>query len=119
MMNVWLRRLLILLFLLVWLVLLLMPTVAVILARNGQIQIGRAEGRHWRLFLLQEAEVEGLGLERGRPVAPPLEAPDASCLRTTVDYWLWAGEAQGAAYCQCFGPAGDALPVTPPTCLSP
>ena len=62
-MKVWLRRLLLLLFVLFWLALILMPTVAFILARNGQIQIGRSDGRHWRLFLVQEADMEGLGLE--------------------------------------------------------
>lgn len=119
-MSVWLRRLSITLFLLFWLALLLTPSLAFILARNGQIQIGRIDDRHWRLFLLQEADVEGLGLERGRAVSPPLEAPGARCLKTTVDYWLWAGEEQGADYCQCYGPAnGEVLSVTPPACQSP
>lgn len=119
-MRVWLRRLLILLFVLFWLVLILTPTLAFVLARNGQIQLGRAEGRHWRLFLLQDVDTEGLGLERGSPVAPPLEAPDARCLRTTVDYWLWTGESTPADYCQCVDAAtGAATAAVPPACAVP
>lgn len=124
-MNVWLRRLLILIFVLFWLAVMLTPALAFILARNEQIQIGDSDGRHWRVFLLHDAEAEGLGLERGRPVAPPDDAPQsASCLRTTIDYWLWAGEASredfGTAFCQCVdGATGEALDVTPPACMTP
>jgi hypothetical protein len=112
------RRFLLLLFALLWLALLLLPTLAVVLARNGQIQIGRSEGRHWRLFLLHDTDAEGLGLERGQPVAPPPDAPaGARCLRVSVGYWLWAGEGQGAAYCQCQDETtGESLPIVPPVC---
>lgn len=115
------RRFLMLLFALFWLALLLLPTLAVVLARNGQIQVGRSEGRHWRLFLLQDAEAEGLGLERGRPVDPPPDAPaGARCLRVSVGYWLWAGEGQGAAYCQCQDETtGESLSMIPPACQQP
>ena len=41
-------------FVLLWLAVMLFPTLAVVLARNGQIQLGDSDGRHWRLFLLQE-----------------------------------------------------------------
>ena len=119
-MNRWLRRGLIVLFVLFWLGVMLFPTLAVVLARNGQLQLGDSNGRHWRLFLLQEPDFEGLGLERARPVAPPLAAPSAACLRTTVSYWLWAGEGQGADYCQCVDPAsGAAVPDVPPACQAP
>ncbi len=120
-MSKWLRRLLILLFVLFWLVVILTPTLAFVLARNGQVQVGRTEGRHWRLFLLQEPDTEGVGLERGRPVAPPLEAPPSvSCLRTTVNYWLWAGEGNGADYCQCTDTVtGDVTQFIPPACPLP
>jgi hypothetical protein len=118
-MNRWPRRLLLLLIILVWLGIMLFPTLAVVLARNGQIQLGNSDGRHWRLFLLQEPDFEGLGLERARPVAPPLSAPGAACLQTSVGYWLWAGEAPGqdVAFCQCTDPAtGASVPDLPPAC---
>lgn len=120
-MTHWLRRILILLFVLVWLVLLLTPALAFYLAGNGQIQIGQADGRHWRLFLIQESHVEGVGLERSRSVGPPIDATgQVSCLKTTIDYWMWAGEGQSTEYCQCMDSAtGDLVDVVPPACMTP
>lgn len=120
-MKIWLRRLLMLLFVLFWLAVILTPALAFVLARNGQVQIGESDGRHWRLFLIQEAEVEGIGLERGRIVPPPLEAPPGTgCLRTTVDYWMWVGDGEAVAYCQCADPVtGESIDVAPPACLAP
>lgn len=109
------------LFVLFWLALLLTPSLAFILARNGQVQLGSSQGRHWRLFLVQQADAEGVGLERGRPVTPPADAPEsASCLQTTISYWMWAGEGQGTSYCQCVDlGTGDLLDIMPPACLLP
>ena len=95
----------------------LLPTMAFMLSRNGQMHLGDSDGRHWRLFLLQDAEAQSLGLERGRPVEPPLEAPSASCLKTTVTYWMWVGEGQDTVYCACVAPAGASIPQTPPACI--
>lgn len=106
-----------LLIIVLWLAIMMLPMLAFVLARNGQVQLGDSDGRHWRLFLLQEAEAEGLGLERGRPVAPPLDAPGASCLQTSVSYWMWTGEGQDVIYCQCADAAtGNRLPQVPPAC---
>ncbi|MBP6017191.1 MAG: hypothetical protein KA586_10765 [Candidatus Promineofilum sp.] len=120
-MNVWLRRFLILLFILFWLALILTPTLAFVLARNGQVQLGPSGGSHWRLFMLQQADVEGLGLERSRPVAPPAGASESvQCLQTTIDYWMWYGEGQGTSYCQCLDTlTGMVVDSTPPACLLP
>lgn len=123
-MNAWVKRLLIGLFIVVWLVLLFTPAVAFLLAARGQIQVGPQEGRHVRVFLLEDAEAEGLGLERARPVPPPQDVVGASCLQTSVSYWLWSGgpdESQDVAFCQCFGPDGGALPadVVPAACVAP
>ncbi len=109
-----------LLVLLVWLALMLLPALAFVLARNGQVQVGDSDGRHWRLFLVQDADAEGLGLEVARPVAPSLDAPGATCLRTNVGYWLWTGEGQDVAYCQCVDVAtGESVPAVPPVCATP
>ena len=119
-MKGWPRRVLMLVFVLLWLAVMLFPTLAVVLARNGQLQMGDSDGRHWRLFLLQEPDFEGLGLERTRSVAPPLSAPAAVCLQTSVAYWLWAGEGQDARYCQCTDPAnGATIADVPPACQTP
>lgn len=120
-MNIWLRRILMLLFVLFWLALLLMPTLAFVLARNVQVQIGQTEGRHWRLFMLQQADIEGLGLERARIVPAPDDAPESiQCTQTTIDYWMWAGEGQAATFCQCADAlSGEIVSLVPPTCLQP
>jgi hypothetical protein len=65
------RRLLIMLALIVWLLIMLTPTFAALLARNGQLTIGDLAGPHTRLFLLQAPDAEGLGLERTQRVRPP------------------------------------------------
>lgn len=120
-MKLWVRRLLILLFVLFWLAVILTPTLAFVLARNGQVQVGRAEGRHWRLFLLQDVDTEGLGLERSRALAPPPGAPPSvQCFRTTVDYWLWTGVGNVADFCHCTDMAtGNAADFLPPACAVP
>lgn len=120
-MNVWLRRFLILLFILFWMALILTPTLAFVLARNGQVQVGRTDGRHWRLFALQQADVEGLGLERARPVDAPEGAADTvQCLQTSITYWMWAGDGQATTYCQCTdGATGAIVDLVPPACLLP
>ena len=82
--------------------------------------MGGSGGRRGRLFLLQERVLEGLGLERTLLVAPPLSAPAAVCLQTSVAYWLWAGEGQDARYCQCTDPAnGATIADVPPACQTP
>lgn len=122
-MNVWLKRILIGLLLIVWLLLLLSPTLAVVLARSGQIQLGSPDGPHTRLFLLQEADNEGLGLERARLVPPPPDVPDSvMCLRTTVRYWMWTPGAENlpADYCQCIDTTtGGAIAEQSPACPVP
>lgn len=121
-MNVWVKRLLVGLFVLLWIVLLFTPGLAFILAARGQLQVGPQDGRHVRIFLLEDTEEEGLGLERARPVAAPQDAVGASCLQTTVSYWFWSGsdDSQDVSFCQCVGPDGGALPsVVPDACAAP
>lgn len=120
-MNVWLRRSLMLLFVIFWLALILTPTLAFVLARNGQVQVGQPDGRHWRLFLVQQADAEGVGLERARPVDAPGDAQDSvQCLQTSINYWMWSGEGPAATFCQCADMAtGAIVDITPPACLLP
>lgn len=122
-MSTWLKRILIALLLIFWFLLLMTPTVAVVLARSGQIQIGEPDGPHTRLFLLQEANNEGLGLERAQRVRSPEGVPDTvTCLRTTVRYWMWTpgAEAEPVEYCQCIDTTtGATVPEISPSCLTP
>ena len=96
----------------VWFAMISSPAIAFVLARNGQIQIGDQDGRYWRLFLVQELESEGLGLERARPVPAPDDVPETvRCNRTSVGYLMWVGEGQSVDYCLCVDDAtGSALP---------
>lgn len=120
-MKRWTRRLLILTFILIWLLVMVLPTVAFVLAMNGQLRLGGDDQRYWRLFMVQEAEAEGIGLERARPVdALPDAPPNTQCSKVSVSYWLWAGEGQSAEYCQCSdGATGQSVDVVPPACLLP
>jgi hypothetical protein len=115
------RRFFIVLALVAWLLVMLTPTFAAFLARNGQVTLGDPAGPHTRLFLLQDPDAEGLGLERARRVRPPAEGfPGVICLRTTVSYWLWRGEGQPASYCQCLDEAtGAPSEAQSPSCLIP
>lgn len=122
-MNIWLKRLLIAVVLIVWFLLIISPTLAVVLARNGQLQLGSPDGPHTRLFLLQEADNEGLGLERARAVpSPPGVESSVICLQTNVRYWMWTPgvENQPVDYCQCIDTAtGSTIPELPPACQVP
>ena len=60
------RRLAILSFIVIWLILLSLPGLAFSLAARGQLQMGETEGNHLRIFLLQERDAEGIGLERAQ-----------------------------------------------------
>ena len=117
-MKGWPRRVLMLVFVLLWLAVMLFPTLAVVLARNGQLQMGDSDGRHWRLFLLQEPDFEGLGLERTRSVAPPLSAP-AACKRRSP---TGCGPARGMTRATANAPTrppGRPSPTFPPPARPP
>lgn len=122
-MNIWLKRILVGLLLILWLLIMISPTLAVVLARSGQLQLGTPDGPHTRLFLLPDANNEGLGLERAREVPPPTGvAESVICLQTSVRYWMWTpgAENQPVDYCQCIDTAsGSAIAEQSPACLMP
>jgi hypothetical protein len=91
-MNPWLRRVLILLFVLVWLAILSLPLLAFTLASRQQIQLGSTA----RIFLIQEKEAEGIGVEWQRPYRP-----QPNCSQTSVRYLMWVGETENTTYCHC------------------
>lgn len=109
----WLRRLAYFVFFMLWLGVMLFPCMAFTLAMQQQIQIGSSEGSHLRVFLLQEEDTEGVGIEWERPY---LRA-QATCHITTVAYMLWAGEGENAVYCQCQDPqTGTFSPAPAQSC---
>lgn len=109
-----LRRLAYFLIFLIWLLVMLFPLVAVVLATQGQIQIGKETHSHVRLFLLQERETEGVGIEWTRRVQEP-----PGCAQSSLIYLLWEGEGDNATYCQCYDETGAIVVSTPGTCSAP
>jgi len=114
-MKRWLRRLFILLFVILWLLLMILPLTAFLVAARGEIIIGNSPGSHVRLFLLQDGQEQGVGMEWSRAAGE-----ETGCFRNNVYYFLWEGEAANAAFCQCFDTkSGDALPATSASCTAP
>lgn len=109
-----LRRLAYALVLLIWLLIMLFPVVAVVLATQGEIQVGKETDSHIRLFLLQERENEGVGIEWTRRVREP-----AQCAQSSLIYLLWKGEGDNATYCQCYDEAGAIIVSRPGACSAP
>lgn len=102
-MKRWARRLLSLLFVLVWLVVMSFPITAVLLASRGELQIG-GEQRHLRLFMVQEDENQGVGIQWTRP-----RLWQSNCIKTNLSYVMWVGEGENATFCQCADPQTGAL----------
>ncbi|MFQ5399052.1 MAG: hypothetical protein ACE5E7_05565, partial [Anaerolineae bacterium] len=93
------------LILIVWLLVMSFPVVAFFLATQGELAIGEQQQSHLRLFLVQEREAQGVGVEWTRPLRHA-----EGCLQTSVNYLLWEGQGQSAHYCQCLGPQFTASP---------
>lgn len=102
-MKPWTRRLLYFFIFIVWFVVMSFPIVAILLASNGELEIG-SDRRHLRLFMVQEDENQGVGIQWTRP---RLFEPD--CLKTNLSYVMWVGEGENASYCQCANTQTGAL----------
>ena len=114
-MNRWPRYFGYLVFLLVWLFLISLPACAFVLATRGQIDLGSTESQYLRIFLVQEKDAEGLGVEWTRPASSQTQ-----CLQTSVRYYLWTGQAQNVIFCQCIDPSKNAvLPAISGPCQAP
>ncbi len=88
------------------------PFFAFSLAARSQLQLGSAEGTHIRLFLIQEKDAEGVGVERVQPVSA-----DSDCTQNSVTYLMWKGDAEDVAYCLCVdAETGRALPAKQGRC---
>lgn len=103
-MKLWLRRLAYLFLFLFWLFVISLPLLAVLLAIQKDIRIGDDPQSHLRIFLVQQQNAEGIGLEWRR------RAGDAEqCSQTTLAYLMWEGEGVNSTYCQCFDENGDVV----------
>lgn len=112
-MKQWLRRLLYFVVFVIWLLFMVFPFVAFTLATNGQLQLGNE--RYLRIFLVQETEANGVGVEWRRGLFQPND-----CLRTSIAFLMWEGNSEGVSYCQCYDPVtNEALPVIGNACVLP
>lgn len=110
-MKTWLRRVFYMLLLIIWLIVMVFPVTAFLLATRDQIQIGASERQHTRIFMVQDQGINGLGLERTR------RKGNDTCSQTNINYFLWEGSAQSIVYCQCYDPlTDDPLPAEQTTC---
>ena len=85
------------------------------MATRGEIQLGRDAHNHLRLFLIQELEAEGVGVEWTRPTGG-----QPACSQSTVRYFLWEGDGENVSYCTCYDPlTGDFLSAVSSPCPAP
>ena len=89
------KRLLYLAIVLVWLTLMCFPLMAFAVAINGEMAVGDT----LRIFLVQDIDNQGLGIQWNRRAGE-----EANCLRTSVRYLLWkqSEETLNVDYCRCY-----------------
>lgn len=110
-MKQWLRRAIYFLIVTVWLLIMLFPLLAFGLASQGEIRLGKREATYWRVFLIAEDDLGGVGLEYTRPVS--------SCSQTSITYFLWEGQGVNNRYCLCYDSQDNVISNTAGQCLQP
>jgi len=98
-MVIWLRRLSYIAIILLWLATMSFPLIAFILATRSEIELGDSSRSHVRIFMVQESDLQGVGLEMSRKVNT-----NPRCLKTDVAFLLWQGASanQNVSFCQCY-----------------
>ena len=106
----WLRpspkRILRVLFLLIWLTLLLAPCLALYIASRGELRLrtGPAPEQEIRLWLVQDAQRAGMGLA----YASERSSGNERCFQTEVQFLLWRGrqldDDTATRFCACYAP---------------
>jgi hypothetical protein len=110
-MRRWGRRLVYGLIMLVWLVVMISPAFAFVLAARGELQFGSSSGNQVRFFMIQQADADGVAVEWTRPLRQ-----DNRCLLTTVRYWLWQGEGEPVSSCRCYSDDLDVAALDQTAC---
>lgn len=90
------------------------PIVAFVLATQGQIVVGQNPDRQLFVFLVNEDEGEGVGIQWSRRVREP-----AGCSQTSLTYWMWEGETDDNSFCQCFDSNHNLTSSVPGRCTPP
>lgn len=110
-MKNWLRRLTYLLIIIVWLIIMAFPITAFAVSMRGQLQFGQDNRPHLRLFMVQEEDANGIGIEWAkRPFR------HRNCLQTTLQYIMWEGQSEPATFCQCIDPETEMLQSSTAQC---
>jgi len=79
-----------------------LPILAFILAARGELMIGDVEASNIRLFMVNEDEAKGIGLQR----VQKMDSENDGCFQTSVKYLLWEGQDYGLniSFCACYDP---------------
>lgn len=90
----------------IWLVLLLLPCIAILLISQGEISIqtGDLPGQSFRVWLIQDSKERGLGIANP---SVSTRADEVTCLQTTTSFLLWMGKGEPSSYCECYTRTGD------------
>lgn len=97
--------------LVIWFAILLLPCGFFILATQQQITISQGDlpDQYIRVWLIMEADQRGLGISStSTHPNDNLTGNEGVCLQTTVSYFLWQGQGQNSAYCDCYRNSGTA-----------
>ena len=72
----------------------------------GTVQLGSEDGNFLNIYMLQDPEQEGVGVQWTRSFDE-----EAVCTRTKVRFFMFAGEGENLDYCSCtFEPDSRPLP---------
>ena len=83
----------------VWLILMILPIIAFMLAARGEINVGSEPNAGVRLFLINSKDQQGVGIERRGELSQ-----QRGCFDISLNYFLWEGKSGdlNTSYCQCY-----------------
>ncbi len=93
---------------LVWLCVMTVPFLALLLAMRGELAWRRGDFVEDRLWLvnaesgLGQGRASGIGYSAMRVVSDRTDAGGPVCARTRVYFFMWKGEGENAAFCECY-----------------
>ncbi len=94
-----------------WLIVMFAPCFVIALVSQGEIRITWSDvpDDAFRIWLLQESRLSGLGIATARRVLPATQATfrEAACTIIDVRFWVWQGDAERAGalpshQCACY-----------------
>ena len=74
----------------------LIPLFACRLITQGVLQFGNEQERFLNIFMLQDPDQEGIGVQWTRAFDD-----EAQCTQTTVRYYMFVGEGENLDFCEC------------------